>query len=296
MIRHLAPALATAAALTTATALAAIPLPAQPDWPNKTDNSPHLSMTPADREPAALRELEIQAQVRAADAATRQLFPSWISALVGVASAAISVAGTALIYFTLRETRKTTAAALASIQEAEKATSHAQDSVRLAEQTLRDTRSGQRAWMVSQKPVTEEVRQDGVLMGITVRCRWTNVGLTPALKAKARYDIAFDGNMDHQFPHREYDAERAILVAPNESHAGDDRLITTQQFQIAMARMNPILVFSRIDYFDIFEPERPRFEEAYWGVRVLSDGSVRFDPKLPSIRRITIERAGQISG
>ena len=176
---------------------------------------------------------DLDAQIRAANAAEEQIFPAWLGAL-------LSFAGTALIVWTLILTRKANEI----------------------------TRSGQRAWMTDAVPVkTAAINSSFAGMNYNNAMGfhhvWENTGATPAREARCLTTIsivAFNAKPErHTFPPPE---EEAQIVGPAKEIAGPTRMLSDQQTAAFRAQTCKVFIYSRIEYYDIFESDLLRISEA----------------------------------
>ena len=116
---------------------------------------------------------DLDAQKRAAQAAEEQVFPSWLGTILGAL-------GTALLIWTLFETRKSTRTA--------------RDAANSAEKTLHSTR----AWLMHESVDAGRNKNGGLLMpdgsitpvkdGLIFFLKWRNWGATPAIEMMQFFD------------------------------------------------------------------------------------------------------------
>ncbi len=130
------------------------------------------------------------------------------------------------------------------------------------------TRNGQRAWMTDAVPIkTEAINSSfaGMLYtdAVGFNHAWENTGPTPAIEARCLTTIsivAFTAKPErHTFPNPD---EEAQIVGPGKKISGPTRMLSDQQTAAFRARTCKVFVYSRIEYFDIFEGKRLRVSEA----------------------------------
>ena len=176
---------------------------------------------------------DLDAQIRTADAAEKQIPLAWFGAI-------LAFAGTVLLYINLREARKATKAA--------------RDAADSAEKTLHATR----AWLLmdtvdSPMGFTGELQGKPVKDGLIVRMWWRNTGQSPALRVLAVSCINHVGPNDplphFAAPHNpDYATPVGVGKLFSTTVAMDDQVAS--MFRQRTART---FVYSKVSYFDIFE-------------------------------------------
>ena len=146
------------------------------------------------------------------------------------------------------------------------------------------TRSGQRAWMTDADPnITERI--DDTIPGqhyqnaLGFNHTWENTGSTPAIGARCLTTIsivAWDAKPSHHvFPEP---PDKTRTIGPGKKGAGTVRMLSGPQTQSFRAQQCKVFVYSRIEYFDIFDRKALRVSEVCHEAFV-PGGSINDDPQ-----------------
>ena len=195
---------------------------------------------------------DLKAQVRAADAASEQIAPSW-------AAAVLSGIGTILLVWTLCETRKTAKAAVAGVKAANRA-------AKAAEQANLESRYSQRAWVsFSKLQPSADIGDDGKVLCFHFKFVWSNSGPTPAINATMRF-ASFNAANSYNF--RTFpehlligDNERATTIGPSLPAYSGSFELTREHIEMIIGKTRRVFFWSRVEYFDIFNSVDLRVSE-----------------------------------
>lgn len=188
----------------------------------------------ADRAQAESRQhdaRDLDAQIKAANAAEKQVFPSWMGGI-------LSFIGTVLLIWTLLETRKSANAA------------------RDAADYAREALWSNRAWVCSagvDHGKVAEFIETGEKDCYAIVVKWKNCGITPALNVDAFRDFKIfpaDGALP-TFPVRE-STEQNTTVGPGDTFAVNTVFLGTQDTADFRDRKVKIAIYSIIRYRDVF--------------------------------------------
>ncbi|MCZ4430721.1 hypothetical protein O3S81_13530 [Agrobacterium sp. SOY23] len=187
---------------------------------------------------------ELDAQIRAANAAEKQIFPAWIGVLVGAI-------GTVLLVWTLFETRK-----------AAKAAWDAADSARNALHS-------DRAWITPNEVWADFVDDDG---NEKIQCgiRWENTGRSPALRVKFGSHISFVG------PNAKANVVKIVMpsdapyfvLGANKNALGAIYTCGKNVTPEMIAHQTVVHLCGRAEYVDIYQAEKVRVSEVFYRVFV----------------------------
>lgn len=188
---------------------------------------------------------ELEAQVRAADAAEKQIFPARIGVLVGAI-------GTVLLVWTLFETRK-----------AAKAAWDAADSARNALHS-------DRAWITPNEVWADFDDDDDGNEKIQYGIRWENTGRSPALRVKFGSHISFVA------PNAEANVVKIVMpsdapyfvLGANKNALGAIHTCGKNVTPEMIAHQTVVHLCGRAEYVDIYQAEKVRVSEVFYRVFV----------------------------
>ena len=129
------------------------------------------------------------------------------------------------------------------------------------------TRSGQRAWMTDADPNVcgppDQAGAGGLYRdAIGFNHTWENTGATPSIGARCLTTIsivAMSAQPErHTFPEP---PDKTRTIGPGKKASGTVRMLTTLLTHSFFSRQCKVFVYSRIEYFDIFDKKALRFSE-----------------------------------
>ena len=210
---------------------------------------------------------DLDAQIRAANAAEKQILPSWAGAI-------LSFVGTLLILWSLCESREAN---------------------RLTRRALLHAKETDRAWMAPKEVNTfpgMAVTWRGAVFreAILFQCIWENSGQTPAHNVSTYTDmeIAPFGTERPQFE-PQWPAENSVMVSPGGSFHGDRAALSPESGYGAavIGRQAQAFLYSAVRYYEPSNPDLPRYSDVLW--EITRDGTeMRSDQEVPLFKIVCI--------
>lgn len=228
---------------------------------------------------------DLAAQQKAADSAQlaaaagqRQVEAAWAAAI-------LSLIGTALLVWTLCETRKTAKAATDGVIAADRA-------AKAAEQANIEMRHSQRAWVCQTmvKTAADFNSKDGLTFRLRHRLVWMNAGQTPALQVRTEFGkLATDPAFDFaDFPEGQVRKSdfHAVPIGPEQTATTSEVCVELSDLEMLEAKSGRLFLWGRVTYKDVFSQESVRISEVCLEARL---GGPLKTIRLPSNAKSALE-------
>jgi hypothetical protein len=188
-------------------------------------------------------DAELCSQIRAADAAEKQVELSFLQVWVGgISTAALLVT----IILTVRATNAASRAAMA------------------AEQSANSYKFSERAWISHFATEVYKVRVQGNFVGFGLKIWWKNAGRTPAPNSNCFVKHEFVAKESKEIPRfkvTKATVSRSSPVGPDIGFSSNEVSITIAEVMEIATQKKSLLLYSRVDYTDIFHPRKARHSE-----------------------------------